>query len=166
MVGLAQLPSKQSRRSQRLPLSHKAPLHLSKKLIPNHRPNPGLRAPQSVTRASTPPPATSPSHPNSDICWVACSNATKIPQLAAWGNFPAHSAGRKKARRTKCAASLFACPRTRWEVTPCGQRTTMYPWTRTCPRNHAQTAQPEQRRQTERCQERAGRTSSCCQPCS
>ena len=67
MVGLAQLPSKQSRRSQRLPLSHKAPLHLSKKLIPNHRPNPGRHASQSVIHTSTPPTATSPSHLYSDI---------------------------------------------------------------------------------------------------
>ena len=121
MVGLAQLPSQQIQRSQRLPLSHTAPLQLSKKLIPKHHPNLGRHASQSVNNSSTPLSATSPSHPNSDICWVACSSAAKIPQLAAWGNFPAHSAGRKKARRTKCAASLFACPRTRWEVTPCGQ---------------------------------------------
>ena len=67
MVGLAQLPSPKRGRSQRLPLSHKTPLQLSKNLIPKHRPNPGRHASQSVTRTSTPLPATSPSHPNSDI---------------------------------------------------------------------------------------------------
>ena len=77
--------ARQSRRSQRLPLSHKTPLRLSKKLVPKHRPNPGRHASQSLIRASkappnpkhnpsqsidnspTPLPATSPSHPNSDI---------------------------------------------------------------------------------------------------
>ena len=43
------------------------PLQLSKKLIPKHHPNPGRHASQNITRASTPPTATSPSHPYSDI---------------------------------------------------------------------------------------------------
>lgn len=60
MVGLAQLPSRQSRRSQRLPLSHKTPLRLSKKLTPKHRPNPGRHASQSITRASMPPNSNKP----------------------------------------------------------------------------------------------------------
>lgn len=64
MVGLAQLSSRQSRRSQRLLIGHKTPLQLSKNIIPKHRPNPGRHASQSVTRASPPPTATSPSHPN------------------------------------------------------------------------------------------------------
>ena len=67
MVGLAQLPSPKRGRSQRLPISHKTPLQLSKKLIPKHHPNPGRHASQNITRASTPPTATSPSHPYSDI---------------------------------------------------------------------------------------------------
>ena len=128
MVGLAQLPSPKRGRSQRLPLSHKTPLQLSKNLIPKHRPNPRRHASQSIRlTASTPLPATSPSHPNSDIyVELLVRTQPRMPQLARVGvNFPTHSAGRKKARRTKCAASLFACPRTRWEVTPCGQRTTM-----------------------------------------
>ena len=33
-------------------------------------------------------------------------------------SFPAHSAGRKNLRRTKCAARLFACPRTIGELSP------------------------------------------------
>ena len=169
MVGLAQLRSKQSRRSQRLPLGHKAPLHLNKKLNPKHRPNLGRHASQSAALASTPLNSNKPFPSKFKfrfICWIACSSAAKTPQPSAWGNFPAHSAGRKNPRRTKCAAGVLSCPRTRWEVTPCGRRTTMWPWIRTCPRNRAQTARPERHRQTARCQEQAGRTSSCCQPCS
>ena len=63
----AQLPSKQSRRSQRLPISHKTPLQLSKPLIPKFRPNPKHNPPQSIDNSPTSLPATSPSHPNSDI---------------------------------------------------------------------------------------------------
>ena len=42
----------------------KTPLQLSKNIIPKHRPNPGRHASQSVTRASPPPTAACPSHPN------------------------------------------------------------------------------------------------------
>ena len=71
MVGLAQLPSPKRGRSQRLPISHKTPLQLSKKLIPKHRPTPRRHASQSVTRTSKRLTTKCPPHPNSDI-YVGC----------------------------------------------------------------------------------------------
>ena len=37
------------------------------------------------------------------------------PKTKARPSFPAHSAGRKNLRRTKCAAGVLSCPRTRRE---------------------------------------------------
>ena len=85
MVGLAQLPSRQSRRSQRLPISHKASLHLSKKLIPKHHPNPGRHASQSINNSSTPLSATSPSHPNSDLNVGLLARAQQRPRSRPHG---------------------------------------------------------------------------------
>ena len=52
MVGLAQLRSQQSRRSQKLPLSHSAPLQLSTRSAPKR--NPHLKAPLHPKASSLP----------------------------------------------------------------------------------------------------------------
>lgn len=38
---------------------------------------------------------------------------TEVTQVRGQPSFPAHSAGRKNLRRTKCAAEVLSCPRTR-----------------------------------------------------
>ena len=105
MVGLAQLSSPKRGRSQRLPISRKTPLQLSKKLIPKHRPNPSHHASQSVNSYPTPLPATSPSHPNSDL-YVGLLVRTQLgsrscPHGVTSRRIPQDA---RSPRRTKCAA--------------------------------------------------------------
>ena len=50
-----------------------------------------------------------------------CGNAEPAGRRAS--SLPAHSAGRKNLRRTKCAAGVLSCPRTRREGRPPSGRT-------------------------------------------
>ena len=45
--------------------------------------------------------------------YIARNGSTEVTQARGQPAFPAHSAGRKNLRRTKCAAEVLSCPRTR-----------------------------------------------------
>ena len=45
--------------------------------------------------------------------YIARNGSTEVTQSRGQPTFPAHSAGRKNLRRTKCAAEVLSCPRTR-----------------------------------------------------
>ena len=45
--------------------------------------------------------------------YIARNGSAEVTQARGQPSFPAHSAGRKNLRRTKCAAEVFSCPRTR-----------------------------------------------------
>ena len=45
--------------------------------------------------------------------YIARNGSAKVTQARGQPTFPAHSAGRKNLRRTKCAAEVLSCPRTR-----------------------------------------------------
>lgn len=44
---------------------------------------------------------------------IARNGSAEVTQARGQPSFPAHSAGRKNLRRTKCAAEVLSCPRTR-----------------------------------------------------
>lgn len=45
--------------------------------------------------------------------YIARNGSAEVTQARGRPSFPAHSAGRKNLRRTKCAAEVLSCPRTR-----------------------------------------------------
>lgn len=45
--------------------------------------------------------------------YIARNGSAEVTQARGQPSFPAHSAGRKNLRRTKCAAEVLSCPRTR-----------------------------------------------------
>lgn len=45
--------------------------------------------------------------------YFARNGSAEVTQARGQPSFPAHSAGRKNLRRTKCAAEVLSCPRTR-----------------------------------------------------
>lgn len=45
--------------------------------------------------------------------YIARNGSTEVTQARGQPTFPAHSAGRENLRRTKCAAEVLSCPRTR-----------------------------------------------------
>ena len=45
--------------------------------------------------------------------YIARNGSAEVTQARGQPTFPAHSAGRKNLRRTKCAAEVLSCPRTR-----------------------------------------------------
>ena len=49
--------------------------------------------------------------------YIARNGSAEVTQARGQPTFPAHSAGRKNLRRTKCAAEVLSCPRTRREGT-------------------------------------------------
>ena len=56
---------------------------------------------------------------------MACCDNAEVTQARGQPSFPAHSAGRKNLRRTKCAAEVLSCPRTRRKGRPPSGRTAM-----------------------------------------
>lgn len=45
--------------------------------------------------------------------YIARNGSAEVTQARGQPSFPAHSAGRKNLRRTKCATEVLSCPRTR-----------------------------------------------------
>lgn len=45
--------------------------------------------------------------------YITRNGSAEVTQARGQPSFPAHSAGRKNLRRTKCAAEVLSCPRTR-----------------------------------------------------
>ena len=45
--------------------------------------------------------------------YIARNGSAEVTQARGQPSFPAHSAGRKNLRRTKCTAEVLSCPRTR-----------------------------------------------------
>lgn len=45
--------------------------------------------------------------------YIARNGSAEVTQARGQPSFPAHSAGRKNLRRTKCAVEVLSCPRTR-----------------------------------------------------
>ena len=45
--------------------------------------------------------------------YIARNGSAEVTQARGQPTFPAHSAGRKNLRRTKCTAEVLSCPRTR-----------------------------------------------------
>lgn len=55
--------------------------------------------------------------------YIARNGSAEVTQARGRPSFPAHSAGRKNLRRTKCAAEVLSCPRSRRKGRPRSGRT-------------------------------------------
>lgn len=70
------------------------------------------RHPPHMTRSKT---KARPKRPRTIFIqiYIARNGSAEVTQARGQPSFPAHSAGRKNLRRTKCAAEVLSCPRTR-----------------------------------------------------